>query len=630
MVSPLKLKRQKSPRKKLEKLDENQVSGLLVEVLVETPVSYLEQTYTYAVPADLVETAIVGSLVKVEYGHTITKGLILRYIEEKERKKYKNVLDVIAEPALIDESNFLHFQKVRDRFGGDLWSLLNSHIPPIPTKHKRAGEDLSPSSVKKELNQEFEFVGKDDYEKLINNVNLKCAISPANGLPKFKTLIELTKIRFNLGSVLILVSDFQEFDYFKEYLIKEFGSALVLLDTRGGREDRYQSFVEANQRQRKVVLASRSGAFTKMPEDSTVIVVNDNDPSHYEQRSPGWNTRDVTLLRSNRTSMIFLNSYHSMEVNRLISIGWLEKLVLADKSKCNYHSMDSSTSFIAVIKKGIKTGNVLVSVAEKGYANVFLCSKCKNLARCDCGGKLKIAKQNAAPSCYLCTKVVDHWRCEHCGNTSPFVIGKGIDRTAEEIGKAVPGVKVIISKKDQVTSIDPDQNQIVISTRGSEPFSLYSAVVLLDCERIYNQATLRAEEEAKHSWFDLLARVKDGGDFYISLANNHPATQQLFRKQNFNEDDLRQREESHLPPFYRTATIKGESHELSKFASNLRSNYPFLLSGPIRIDDLKSYLIVRADTVSAPTLVQLLDDVVKVQGVKGRPIFDIRFDTYNL
>ena len=88
MVSPLKLKRQKSPRKKLEKFNENQLSGLLVEVLVETPVSYLEQTYTYAVPADLVETAIVGSLVKVEYGHTITKGLILRFVEEKERKKY--------------------------------------------------------------------------------------------------------------------------------------------------------------------------------------------------------------------------------------------------------------------------------------------------------------------------------------------------------------------------------------------------------------------------------------------------------------------------------------------------------------------------------------------------------------
>jgi primosomal protein N' len=166
VVSPLKLKRQKSPRKKLEKFNETQLSGLLVEVLVETPVSYLEQTYTYAVPADLVETAIVGSLVKVEYGHALTKGLILRVIEEKERKKYKNVLDVIAEPGLIDENNFLHFQKVRDRFGGNLWSLLNSHIPPIPAKHKKAGEDLSPSSVKKELNQEFEFVSKDDYQKL--------------------------------------------------------------------------------------------------------------------------------------------------------------------------------------------------------------------------------------------------------------------------------------------------------------------------------------------------------------------------------------------------------------------------------------------------------------------------------
>jgi primosomal protein N' (replication factor Y) (superfamily II helicase) len=630
VVSPLKLKRQKSPRKKVERFDKNQSSGLLVEVLVETPVSYLEQTYTYAVPADLVETAIVGSLVKVEYGHTITKGLILRVIEEKENKKYKNVLDVIADPGLIDENNFLHFQRVRDRFGGNLWSLLNSHIPAIPTKHKKIVEDISQDSDCNKINQEFDFFNKDDYQKLLKDLNLKCAISPANGLPKFKTLIELAKIRFSLGSVLILVSDFREFDYFKEYLIAEFKSSLVLLDTRESREARYQAFVAANQKQRVVILANRSGAFTKMPEDSTVIVVNDNDLSHYEQRSPGWNTRDVTLLRSNRTAMIFLNSYHSMEVNRLISIGWLDRLIALDNSKYNYHSMDSSNSFISVIKKGIKNGNVLVSVAEKGYANVFLCSKCRNLARCNCGGKLKIAKQNAAPSCYLCAKVVDHWRCDHCGNASPFVISKGIDRTAEEIGKAVPGFKVMISKKDQVASIDPNQNQIIISTRGCEPYLLYSAVVLLDCERIYNQATLRAEEEAKHSWFDLLARVKDGGDFYISLANNHPATQQLLRKENFNEADLRQREEAHLPPFYRTVTIKGESHELSKFASNLRSNYPFLLSGPIQIDDLKSYLIVRADTVTAPTLVQLLDDVIKVQGVKGRPLFDIRFDTYNL
>lgn len=630
MVAPLKLKRQKSSRRKMEIPNENQLSDLLVEVLVETPVSYLEQTYTYAVPDHLVETAIIGSLVKVEYGHTITKGLILRVIEKEERKKYKNILDVIADPGLIDEKNFLHFQKVRDRFGGNLWSLLNSHIPPIPIKYKKIVEEISHNSNLDQNNQDFGFISKDDYQKLLNDLNLKCAISPANGLPKFKDLVELTKIRFKLGSVLILVSDFREFDYFKDYLIKEFESSLVLLDTRDGREDRFQAFIKANQNQRLVILATRSGAFTKLPEDSTVIVVNDNDPSHYEQRSPGWNTRDVTLLRSNRTGMIFLNSYHSMEVSRLISIGWLDRLVRLDQSKCSYHSLDSASSFISVIKKGIKTGNVLVCVAEKGYANVFLCSKCKNLARCDCGGKLKITKQNAAPSCYLCAKVADHWRCEHCGNTSPFVIGKGIDRTAEEIGKAVPGIKVVISKKDQVASFDPYQNQIVISTRGCEPYLLYSAVVLLDCERIYNQATLRAEEEAKHSWFDLLSRVKDGGDFYISLANNHPATQQLLRKQNFNEDDLRQREESHLPPFYRTVTIKGETHELSKFAGNLRSKYSFLLSGPIEIDNLKSYLIVRADTVSAPTLVQLLDDVVKVQGVKGKPIFDIRFDTYNL
>lgn len=630
MVAPLKLKRQKSPSKKIKLSSSDQLDGLLVEVLVETPVSYLEQIYTYRVPADLVDTAIVGSLVKIEYGHTVTKGLILRFVTDKESRKHKDLLSVIGNPGMIDESHLAHFQKVRDRFGGNLWSLLNNHIPPIPAKPKRIIQVSTSYAPKKVTNEYLPFIKNEDYTKVTNDLNLKCAISPPAGVLKFKVLVELTKLRFNLGSVLVLVSDFREFDYYKEYLANEFKSLFVALDTRADRDARYQSFLAANGDQQVVILANRSGAFTKLPVNSTVIVINDNDLSHYEQRSPGWNTRDVTLLRSTSTSLIFLNSYHSLEINRLISIGWMDRLNLTESIKCNFHNVDSATSYISVIKDAVKSGNVLVSVAEKGYANVFLCSKCKNMARCNCGGKLRIEKQNAAPSCYLCAKIDQQWRCDHCGNAAPFVISKGIDRTAEEIGKAVSGTKVMTSKKDQVALLDPNQNQIVIATRGSEPFTLFSAVILLDCERIYNQATLRAEEEAKHLWFDLLSRVKDGGDYYLSLPNNHPATQQVLRRQGFNMDDLLAREQSHLPPFYRTATIKGESHELAKFAENLRGKYSFVLSGPISTDEFKSYLIIRADILSAATLVELLDDVVRVQGVKGRTIFDIRFDTYNL
>ncbi len=630
MVAPLKLKRQKSPSKKITLSSNNELGSSLVEVLVETPVSFLEQIYTYRVPADLAETAVIGSLVKVEYGHTVTKGVILCFVTDKESRKHKDVLAVIGDAGMIDELQLAHFQRVRGRFGGNLWSLLNTHLPPIPAKPKRIIQPYTSYVPRKVTGQEMQFIKKEDYEKVASDLSLKCAISPPAGVDKFKILVELAKIRFNLGSVLILVSDFREFDYFKEHLADEFKSLFVALDTRADRNTRYQSFLAANGGQQVVILANRSGAFTRLPPDSTIIVVNDNDPSHYEQRSPGWNTRDVTLLRSTGISLFFLNSYHSLEINRLISIGWMERLTLPENNKCNVHNIDSAASYISLIKRGVKTGNVLVSVAEKGYANVFLCSKCKNMARCNCGGKLRIEKQNAPPSCYLCAKVANQWRCDHCGSASPFVIGRGIDRTAEEIGKAVPGIKVMTSKKDQVALIDPTQNQIVIATRGSEPFALYSAVILLDCERIYNQATLRAEEEAKHLWFDLLSRVKDGGDYYLSLPNNHPATQQVLRKQSFNMDDLLAREQSQLPPFYRTATIKGEFHELTKFAENLRDKYSFILSGPISIDQTRGYLIIRADIPSAATLVALLDDVVRVQGVKGRAIFDVRFDTYNL
>jgi primosomal protein N' len=155
-------------------------------------------------------------------------------------------------------------------------------------------------------------------------------------------------------------------------------------------------------------------------------------------------------------------------------------------------------------------------------------------------------------------------------------------------------------------------------------------VILLDCERIFNQPSLRAEEEAKHLWFDLIARVKNDGDVFISLQNNHPVTQQLLRRKNFNENDLNQRLESKLPPYYRCVVVKGSNKEISIFADNLRSQGRFLVSGPIEITAQISYIVIRFDYSEGSILVELLDDIVKVQGVKGRDIFDVRFDPYEL
>ena len=74
----------------------------------------------------------------------------------------------------------------------------------------------------------------------------------------------------------------------------------------------------------------------------------------------------------------------------------------------------------------------------------------------------------------------------------------------------------------------------------------------------------------------------------------------------------------------------GEKSEISKFSENLKSSYSFEVTGPTSINGMQSKLLIRATLQQGSMLVDLLDDITKIQGVKGRKIFNIRFDPFDL
>jgi primosomal protein N' (replication factor Y) len=259
-----------------------------------------------------------------------------------------------------------------------------------------------------------------------------------------------------------------------------------------------------------------------------------------------------------------------------------------------------------------------------------LCNRCRTLASCNCGGKLQIKKANSHPSCYLCGEEFKNWHCLLCGDVRPFVIAKGLDRTAEEIARSIPGstVRKVFSDQDQFSK--STDNQVIVSSRGCEPMINYAGLILLDGEQIYNQPSLRAEEEMKSNWFDLLSRVSDQGFVYISLLNNHPITQQMLIGQSLSTNALQNRKESRLPPYYRTCQVIGESKALSTFSENLRNQNKYIVTGPLTHKGDRKRLIIRAGIEDAPELVNQMQDIVKMQLLKGKSVFEYRFDQYDI
>ena len=634
MAAPLKLKRQ-AVTKAPQKLPNVSKNLPIASVLVDTPVSSLEGIYDYLVPEIFDESAVIGTKVLVEFGSGKAEGLVVgRKNKSDQTQKLKPILDLTSPSGMVSETVISHIEMVRNRFGGSFWAVLNSAVPSRVVKEEKIIEtDASINEAGSYDSPELrELIGRADFGQLLSKQKLKWGINFPIATDPNWFLLEIVKLRAQVSQILLIVPDEKDLSTLSAELSNHFGDQFIELGSHLSKSLRYRNFLKTRYMTPKVIISTRSGAFAPLEKNATVIVLSDLDSSHYELHSPGWNSRDVTLLRDYFTSLIFISPSHSLEIARLIEIGWLEKKLYKQKNTQRFLTNENGNSYVSSIKKGIPNGNVLVSVSEKGYANLFLCSKCRNTANCKCGGKLQIDGSKKIPKCYLCQTEYKNWICSFCADNRPFVIAKGIERTAEEIGRAIPKIAILVSfGKKQISSV-PSGRHIVVSTAGSEPNGVYSSVVMLDGEKIFNRPSLRAEELAKFHWFSLLSKASNSAEIFVSLPNHHPSVQCLLRGDSLANaaSELSSREKAKLPPFYRVAVVIGDKPEISKFAENLRNDKTYEITGPITIDSYQSKLLIRVKLTEGSLLVDLLDDVIKVQALKRRKIFSIRFDPFDL
>ena len=634
MAAPLKLKRQ-SVAKAPQKLPNVSKNLPVASVLVDTPVSSLEGIYDYLVPEIFDESAVTGTKVLVEFGSGKAEGLVVgRKDKSDQTQKLKPILDLTSPSGMVSETVISHIEMVRNRFGGSFWAVLNSAVPSRVAKEEKLTK--SDASINEASSFDSpglrELIGRADFGQLLSKQRLKWGINFPIATDPNWFLLEIVKLRAQVSQILLIVPDEKDVSTLSAVLGNHFGDQFIELGSHLSKSLRYRNFLKTRYMTPKVIISTRSGVFAPLEKNATVIVLSDLDSSHYELHSPGWNTRDVTLLRDHFTSLIFISPSHSLEIARLIEIGWLEKKLYKQKNTQRFLTNENGNSYVSSIKKGISNGNVLVSVSEKGYANLFLCSKCRNTANCECGGKLQIDGSKKIPKCYLCQTEYKNWKCSFCADNRPFVIAKGIERTAEEIGRAIPKIAILVSSGNKQISSVPSGRHIVVSTAGSEPNGVYSSVVMLDGEKIFNRPSLRAEELAKFHWFSLLSKGSNSAEIFLSLPNHHPSVQCLLRGDSLANaaSELNSRDKAKLPPFYRVAVVIGDKPEISKFAENLRNDKTYEITGPITIDSYQSKLLIRVKLAEGSLLVDLLDDVIKVQALKRRKIFSIRFDPFDL
>jgi len=381
------------------------------------------------------------------------------------------------------------------------------------------------------------------------------------------------------------------------------GVSHVCLSADLGPAERYRRWLAARRGLVPVVAGTRAAMFAPVTDLGLVVLWDDGDDLHAEPRAPYPNAREVLALRAHQAGAAALigGFARTAELTQLVAAGWARPLTgrpevlrqvaplvraapdetelardaAAMTARLPSMALRAARSALAGEARGALAGGpVLVQVPRRGYLAAIACDRCRAQARCaTCSGPLEVVGAREIPDCRWCGAMATDWTCARCGSGRVRALVTGAARTAEELGRAFPGVPVRTSGGQHVLATVTAEPALVIATPGAEPVASegYAAALLLDGWALLGRPSLRAAEETLRRWMNAAALVRPAGPVVVLAEASLPAVQALIRWDpvNFSERELAERAELGFPPAVRMASITGASDAVADFVGSV-------------------------------------------------------------
>lgn len=395
-------------------------------------------------------------------------------------------------------------------------------------------------------------------------------------------------------SAILMVPDQRDLDRVLRECERLVGDSAVGLSAGLGPAARYRRWLAVLRGTARVVVGTRSAVFAPAVDLGLVAIWDDGDDTYAEPRAPYPHAREVAMLRAHDTGAAFVAAgfARTAEIQAVVETGWAHDL-LADRATVRAAAPrisapgDSDAALerdpmarairipaaaFAAARKALAAGSgVLVQVPRRGYVPALACTKCRTPARCRrCVGPLSLPGADRpagdpgaahSPVCRWCGRTEAAFRCPACGGRVLRAVVIGAVRTAEELGRAFPGVPIRGSSGATVLDTVPPGPQVVVATVGAEPLLAggYGVGLLLDGWALLGRADLRAAEDALRRWLSAAALVRPDGEVLVMADPAVPTVQALLRwdPAGHAAAELAQRTEVGFPPAVRMAAVDG-------------------------------------------------------------------------
>lgn len=605
-------------------------------VAVERPQPHLDRPFEYLVPASLDAAARPGVRVRVRFGGQDLDGYLLDRQAEAEHEGELVPLRRVVSPEVVLTPPVLALARaVAQRYAGTVADVLRLAVPP---RHARVeqepatgagGDALVAPPETPEAPDWTAYTGGPAFLRRVTDGGAPRAVwqalpgGPGDGHWSDAVAQAVAAARAGGRGALVVVPSAAEVHLLEQALGRAGVPAWrpgaddgwVRLVADDGPAARYRAFLAVSRGAARVVVGTRAAAFAPVHGLGLAVCWDDADHLHAEPRAPYPHTREVLALRSELEGCALLVGGYARSVTtqRWVGTGWAQPLTAPrDTVRRRTPRVMALTSVELAregaaaaarlpapawrtIRDGLTRGPVLVQVPRSGYLPSVACGTCRAMARCTaCHGPLQVTSSGGAPRCRWCGRLDAAWRCPECSGTALRSVRVGSDRTAEELGRAFPGVPVRVSGASAAGGVlaeVADRPALVVATPGAEPRAPggYAAAVLLDAGVVTSRVGLDVPEQALRTWMAAAALVRPVGDGGLVQLVGDAApgpTQALVRWDPawLAERELAERTELSLPPAVHLVAVDGPRDAVEAFLAALRLPDDVSVLGPLAVD----------------------------------------------
>lgn len=585
------------------------MSRSVARVLVDSPVPRLDRLLDYLIPERLADEVVVGGRVKVPLGKGGARTVDAYIVEIVDESTAGVTLAEISATSgsipVLTPALWKLVRTVADRNGGGAADVLRVAIPKRGVRIEK-DRAIDPRATPEPATE----------KRRVMSLSAGVVDTPAG--PTTRALAQVaTLVRNSSGGVVVVVPDWRDVTLLGRAL---FDVPHVVVDSSGTPSERYGRYLDILSGDIRVVIGTRAAIYAPVAHLELLIVIDESDPLLEEPHTPYVHARDAAIVRNSIEggTLVFASTTPSVESARFVELGFMDASTVEPTRATVQLANDTSDDEFAgraripssawrTVRLALESGPVLVQVSRPGFTPQVVCATCRTPHRCGQCRSLLSGNRDGTVFCRVCGLTPVGLKCAHCLGREVAWSGVGSVRTAEELGRAFPGVPVLVADGEHRMLEVPQRPCLVISTRGAEPIVQggYSAVLIVDGDKELQRPGLRTSENCLRWWGHAASLAADGGVVVVAnVAGDFGSYFATNQWEAIVETELRERRALGFPPASRAIAVRGSIVDLQAVRALPEVQGHRVIGPALERDTFR--IVILADYRSAPSVVSAI------------------------